>query len=147
MASTEFSKPPIELDVALLVLRVVTGVSLLLLNGYDKITGGPELWVRLGGAMQHLGIGFFPVFWGFMAAFSEFACSAFLVIGRFFRPAAALLTFTMLVAVLVHLNMPPEEPNSGWKGASHALQLLGVYAALCLAGPGRYVLSFSRSRR
>jgi putative oxidoreductase len=147
MAAPEFrSKSPIELDVALLVLRVVIGLSLLILNGYGKMTGGPELWTRLGGSMQHLGISFSPVFWGFMAAFSESAGSAFLVIGRFFRPAAALLAFTMVVAVLTHLNMPPESERSGWKGASHALQLFGVYAALFLSGPGRYVLSFSRTR-
>ena len=127
-------------DWGLLLLRLVIGTSMAVLHGYAKISGGPESWTGLGGAMQELGISFLPAFWGFMAAFSEFFGSILLAVGLLFRPAAALLAVTMLVAVIRHLNIPAGEPGSGWNGASHALELLGVYVALTLTGPGRYAL-------
>lgn len=127
-------------DWGLLLLRLLIGTSMATIHGYGKISGGPELWARIGGAMGNLGLHFFPTFWGFMAAFSEFFCSILLVLGLLFRPAAALLATTMLVAVVRHLNIPEGEPASGWSGASHALELFGVYATLFLTGPGRFSL-------
>lgn len=127
-------------DLGLLLLRVVVGANMLLFHGWQKITAGPDRWVGLGGEMQHLGITFLPVFWGFMAAISESLGAVLLATGLLFRPAAALLAMTMLVAAMRHLNLPPDAAAAGWKGASHALELLAVFAALFLIGPGRYVL-------
>ena len=90
--------------------------------------------------MGNLGINFAPTFWGFLGAFSESIASILLVLGILWRPSTAMLAFTMFVAVVVHLKMPAENPNSGWSGASHALELLGVYLALLLTGPGKYVV-------
>jgi putative oxidoreductase len=131
---------PIENDVALLLLRLGVGLSMMLFHGWGKISGGPEMWERVGGSMGNLGLGFAPVFWGFMAAFAEFGCSALVVLGLFLRPAAAMLAFTMIVAVVTHLSMPPEAEGAGWNGASHALELLAVYLCLVFAGPGKYAL-------
>lgn len=135
------SQGSLKSDLGLLIARVGTGLSLLLFHGYGKISGGPETWERVGGNMQNLGIDFLPVFWGFMAAMSEFFGALFLVLGLFFRPAAALLAFTMFVAALRHLSLPPEAAGAGWKGASHALELLAVFTALFILGPGRIALS------
>lgn len=134
------STAPINRDAGLLIIRLGIGLSMLVFHGWGKITGGPELWGKVGGSMANLGLGFAPVFWGFMAAFAEAVCSALLIVGLFFRPAAAMLAFTMVVAVVVHLNMPADAQNAGWKGASHALELLVVYVGLLLAGSGRYAL-------
>lgn len=125
-------------DLGLLLVRIGIGLSMLIFHGLDKIKGGPELWTKLGGDMSVVGINFLPVFWGFMAGFSEFFCSFLLIIGAFFRPAASLLAMTMLVAVIYHLNIPEGSPGAGWSGASHALELLIIYIALILTGPGRY---------
>jgi putative oxidoreductase len=111
---------------------------MLVFHGYGKVTGGPEMWARLGGSMQNLGIGFAPTLWGFMAAFAEFFGSILLILGVLFRPAAALLAFTMFVAIVRHLSLPAGEPGAGWMGASHALELFAVFVGLLLAGPGRY---------
>jgi putative oxidoreductase len=119
---------------------------MLAFHGWGKITGGPETWERVGASMANLGISFAPVFWGFMAAFAEAVCSALLILGVFFRPAAALLAVTMAVAVIRHLSIPAGEAGAGWAGASHALELLAVYAGLLLAGAGRYAL-MGRARR
>ena len=45
---------------------------------------------------------------------------------------------TMVIAVLKHLSIPEGNPGAGWAGASHALELLVIYAALILTGPGKY---------
>lgn len=133
-----FSSRPIAMDVGLLAVRLGVGLSMAVFHGWGKISGGPDLWTRVGAGMSNLGIDFLPGFWGFMAAFAEFGCSILLVVGIFFRPAATLLAFTMLVAALRHLNLPADAANAGWKGASHALELLAVYVGLLFCGPGRY---------
>ncbi len=127
-------------DVGLLALRLGIGTMMAVLHGWDKIAGGPESWSGLGGAMSALGIEFAPTFWGFMAAFAEFGCSILIVLGLLFRVATAMLAFTMLVAAVHHMGLPPESGASGWMGASHALELLTVYVALLLTGPGRFAL-------
>lgn len=132
------SRAAINKDFGLLILRVIIGLSMLVFHGYSKITGGTEAWANIGKRMGLLGLDFLPVFWGFMAGFAEFVCSILIIIGVLFRPATILLAFTMTVAVLVHLNMPPENPAAGWSGASHALELLAVYVCLFFVGPGKY---------
>lgn len=134
------STASIHRDAALLVIRLGIGVSVLVFHGWGKITGGPEFWGKIGGSMANLGISFAPVFWGFMAAFAEAVCSSLLILGVFFRPAAALLAFTMLVAIVRHLNIPAGEAGAGWNGASHAIELFAVFLGLLLAGSGRYAL-------
>ena len=127
-------------DLGLLVLRLGLGFNLLILHGWPKLTGGTQLWSAIGGDMQHFGIRFAPVFWGFMAALAESAGSILLILGVLFRPAAAILAINMLVAVSHHLHLAAGAPNSGWNGASFAASLLAVYLGLLLTGPGRFSL-------
>lgn len=131
---------PVHPDLGLLLLRLGVGLSMALFHGWGKITGGPETWARVGSSMSKFGLEFAPAFWGFLAAFSEFGASLLLVVGLFFRPAAAMLAFTMFVAATVHITGPEGEPSTGWKAGSHALELLAVYVALLLTGPGRYTV-------
>ncbi|HEX5131502.1 MAG TPA: DoxX family membrane protein, partial [Candidatus Krumholzibacteria bacterium] len=91
-----------------------------------------------------LGITFLPVFWGFMAGFAEFVCSILLILGPLFRAAALILAFNMSVAALKHLNLPVDNPNSGWAGAAHALEYLTVYLALFFTGAGRFAFKLGR---
>ena len=138
------SRAPLNTDLGLLLVRLAVGFSMLVFHGWGKLTGGPEAWARVGGSMGNLGIGLWPEAWGLAAALAESLGSLLLILGLFTRPAAAVLAFTMVVAAVQHLNMPPEAANAGWKGASHALELLGVYLALLLVGPGAY--AFTRGR-
>lgn len=141
------SNHPIHKDFGLLLIRVGIGTITLVFHGYGKITGGPELWAGIGGAMGNLGIGGAPALWGFMAAFAEFACSILIILGVMFRPATAMLAFTMFVAMLHHVNMPVDHPMAGWEGAAHAMEMLVVYAGLMLAGPGRYAFRLIPSNK
>ena len=127
-------------DLGLLLIRLGVGFSMAIFHGYGKISGGPELWTKIGASMGHFGIHFAPAFWGFLSALAEFGCSILLIVGLFFRPAAAALAFNMLVASTTHLTMPAGAQNAGWSGASHAIELLAVYLGLLLLGPGRYAL-------
>jgi putative oxidoreductase len=132
-------------DLGLLVIRAGIGLSMVAFHGYGKITGGPEGWERTGGAMARFGISFAPVFWGFMAAFSEFFCAILVILGLFFRPATILLACTMIVASARHLSLPADAAGAGWKGASHALEFLAVFLGLLAAGPGKYRIGGSKS--
>jgi putative oxidoreductase len=136
-----FSSDEINRDFGLLIIRVVVALSVMVFHGWGKLSGGPDGWERTGGSMGNLGVTWMPVFWGFMAAFAEAICSALVIIGVLFRPAATLLAFTMFVAVMSHLSRPPDAPGAGWSAASHALELCAVFLGLMFTGPGRYSLT------
>ncbi|MEO6696261.1 MAG: DoxX family protein [Ignavibacteria bacterium] len=122
-------------NIGLLILRIGIGLSFVFLHGWPKISGGPELWEAIGSSMANLGINFFPVFWGFMAGFSEFFGALLLILGFFFRPATFLLAFTMFVAMMTHLTkLDP------WSKVSYPMDLLILFTALFFIGPGIYSL-------
>jgi putative oxidoreductase len=130
-----------DVDLGIFLLRVGFGFSMLIFHGYGKLTGGPEKWAKIGESLQIFGIDFYPVFWGFMAVFAEFFCSAFIIAGVFFMPATFFLSVNMIVAVLFHLYLPEESPAAGWQGASNAIEYLFVYIVLMISGPGRYKIN------
>ncbi|MCX7781451.1 MAG: DoxX family protein [Negativicutes bacterium] len=121
-------------DLGLLLLRIGIGV-MFMYHGYPKIMGGVAGWAKLGAAMQYVGIGFAPVFWGFMAAASEFVGGMLLIAGLLFRPTCLLLVITMGVAVAMKLSV-----GAGLAGAAHALEIGIVFLSLVLIGPGKLSL-------
>lgn len=121
-------------DFGLLFLRLGIG-GMFIFHGAPKMFGGPETWGRVGMATASLGITFAPAFWGFMAAFSEFAGGILLISGLFFRPACTLMALTMAVAASMHLGR-----GDGLRGASHAIENGIVFLSLILIGPGKYSL-------
>ena len=134
-------------DLALLVLRIGFGLTMLLFHGWGKLTGGPETWERVGGVMQLLGISFAPTFWGFLAAIAETVCSLLLILGLATRPAAVMLMGTMVVAAWRHLSLSAGTDGAGVAGAAHALEFLVVYVTIFLAGPGEYSLDARRGSK
>lgn len=119
-------------NTGLLILRIGLG-AMMMFHGFPKIMGGPDKWAGIGGSMNVIGIDFIPAFWGFMAAISEGLGGFLLLLGLFFRPVNMLLTFTMLIAALVHINK-----GEGIMGASHAIELGIVFFSLIFIGPGKY---------
>lgn len=119
-------------DAGLLLIRIGVGVMFILF-GWGKITGGPEKWQQLGGAMGSLGVTFWPGFWGFCAAMAEFGGGILLIAGLLFRPAAGLMAFTMIVAVTMLVRSGA--PMMKW---SHAADMAIVFTGLVLTGPGRW---------
>ncbi len=141
------SSEGVSKDFGLLLIRVGIGASLFIFHGYGKMKGGTSMWEGVGGAMGNLGITFAPVVWGFLAAFAESVGSILIVLGPLFRFATLMLAFNMFVATLMHLNLPADNPASGWAGAEKAMVYLLVYLSLFFTGPGRFAAKLSKAER
>lgn len=117
-------------DFGLLILRLGLGVIFAVAHGWPKLSSGPEGWEAVG---VNAGVTFVPLFWGFMAAFAESVGAVLVLLGLFTRYALVLLIITMVMATSFHLGR-----GDGLSGASHAIEMGIVFAALFLTGPGRY---------
>ena len=118
----------------LLLLRLGTG-AMFIIHGWPKLQGGPELWTKLGQAMELFGINFWPAFWGLLAAISEVVGGFLLMIGFLFRPACLFLLGTMSTAAAVHFSH-----GDPFSKASHAIEAGILFLSLLLIGPGKYAL-------
>ena len=121
-------------DYGLLIIRVGLGI-LFIYHGFPKLFGGPSRWEGLGAATGSVGIHFFPMFWGLVAAITETAGGFLLILGLAFRPVCLLLVINLIVAALFTFNV------SGSLGdATHAIEDAITFAGLFLIGPGKYSL-------
>lgn len=123
-------------DLGLLILRLGVGAAFII-HGLPKLTAGPNGpngWTNLGHSMGHIGIHFFPAFWGFMAAVSEGIGGVLLIIGAFYRPTCLLLAFTMTIATLTLASGKKREFST----YSHPLKMAFVFVGLACVGPGRF---------
>jgi putative oxidoreductase len=130
--STERS--PLERDLGSLFLRLTVG-GLMLFHGVDKLIGGID-W--LPGALAKNGL---PAFLAPGVYLGEVVAPVLLILGIATRSAAALLVFTMLLAVyMLHL----EDVFALGEHGEYALELHVFYAvgalAAALIGPGRFAV-------
>jgi putative oxidoreductase len=114
-------------------LRMMVGVTFLM-------HGGQKLFVYgIGGTagfMAHIGIPA-PTISAVLTIGAELLGGALLLLGLFTRYAAAVLAFTMMVAVVsVHLRNGFFLPN----GYEYALMMLVANIALALTGAGEFAL-------
>ena len=122
-------------DAGILILRVGIGMAFIFVHGLAKIKAGPELWVKIGGAMSNMGITFAPTFWGFMASVSEFGGGILILLGLFTRSASAFMAFTMMTAAINHMShLDP------WSKAIYPVEMFSVFMALLFIGGGKYSL-------
>jgi putative oxidoreductase len=122
-------------DAGILILRIGIGIAFIMTHGWGKITGGPALWAKIGGAMSNFGITFAPVFWGFLASLSEFGGGIMLLFGLFTRTSSAFMAFTMLAAAMQHLaKLDP------WARVTYPMEMFSVFVALIFIGAGKYSL-------
>ena len=119
-------------DFGLLLFRLGFGLSFAIAWGIPKLMGGPAAWAKRGGSMKLLGITFAPTLWGFMGAFSECVGALLFAVGFLFRPACALLCFTMAVATLVNLN------GDGFPKAWQSIHYALIFFCFLFIGPGKY---------
>lgn len=121
-------------NIGLLILRLGLGI-MMMLHGYPKLFGGPEMWIQLGAETQSLGIDFAPIFFGFMASSAEFLGGLFLALGLLFKPALGLLISVMTVAAFSHISV-----GDGFAEFSHSIELGIVFISLLFIGPGEISL-------
>jgi putative oxidoreductase len=128
-------------DIGILIMRIGIGIGFIFVHGLGKITGGAELWEKLGGAMANIGIKFMPVFWGFMAALAEFGGGILILLGLFTRTASAFSAFTMFIAMITHLAK--QDP---WRNVIYPAEMLAVFVCLMFIGAGKYSIDFLISK-
>lgn len=127
--------------IGILILRIGLGI-MMMLHGYPKLFGGPEMWAELGTATQSIGIDFGPVFFGFIASITEFFGGLFLLLGLFFRPSLVLLIVVMIVAASSHFAA-----GDGFTDISHSIELAIVFISMLFIGPGQYSLDTKLNNR
>jgi len=118
-------------DLGLLLLRIGIGIAFIA-HGYPKLfLGGAE------GLAKGLAAAGIPggVFAAHLAAAAEFFGGIALILGLFFRPTVVVLVFTMLVALMFHLNL-----GDSFVKYSHALESGILFIALFFIGPGKFSL-------
>jgi putative oxidoreductase len=119
-------------NTGLLILRIGLG-AMMIYHGYPKLMAGTHGWANLGASTKYVGIHFWPVMWGFLAALTETLGGFLIIIGLAFRPAALLLMINLIVAAASHFGK-----GDGLDGAAHAIELVFVFAGLVFIGPGKY---------
>jgi putative oxidoreductase len=131
-------------DLGLLILRVVFGL-LITTFGVAKLFGGGAMLAEVGGALAKFGITFAPMFWGLLSALTETLGGLCILLGIFFRPAAALLFFNMIVAITSMWGDGPDYSSFGaFMGYVQKIVLpvafCAIFLALLLTGPGKYAV-------
>ncbi len=121
---------PYNLDLALLVLRVVLGI-IMIYHGWPKLT-------NLGGTIEGFsGMGLpLPAVAAFFSMVAEFFGGLLLLAGVLTDVAGLLIAIDMLGAItFVHAKNGFSNADGGFE---FPLALLAIAVALALAGPGRY---------
>lgn len=125
-------------DLGLLIIRVFIGGAMIA-YGVPKFMNGGDYLVEVGKSMGYLGIHFAPLFWGFLAALIEVMGGFMILAGFLFRPAAAFLAFTMIVATIAQVHqLDPAKGKDFVMMAMHPLSYAGVFMGLLFSGPGKW---------
>jgi putative oxidoreductase len=120
-------------DLGLLIGRIGVGL-IYIVFGWQKLSGGQSAWTHYGHAMASLGITFMPNIWGLAAALSEFGGGILIILGFLFRPAAAFIAFTMVVAFASTFRQHPHN----FAQYSRAIEMFCVMIVFLFVGPGKY---------
>lgn len=125
---------PRSADLALLVVRVWFGASLLLLHGWGKLANFSGMASQFA---DPFGIGKTPSL--ALAVVGEVLCSGLLVLGLFTRVAALGAGITMATAFWFAHGGKLSGPGSG----EMAFLFLGAFVALFFGGAGKYSVDAS----
>lgn len=128
-----------------LVLRVPVGI-IFVAHGAQKLFGAFGGYGLEGTGQWMASIGLNPGYlMAVLAGSAEFFGGLALIVGLLTRPAAAVLAFTMLVAIFsVHIDKGLFMSNNGYE---YALALLAASVALLFSGAGRLSLDAALTGR
>lgn len=126
-----------SVDFGLLILRVGIG-AMFILHGLPKIFGGPTGWEGLAQfGLPFLPTGIISMTFGFAAAISETIGGVLLILGFYQRIACIALAGTMAVAFSTKIGAVTSFADFA-KTAGWPLELIIVFVALFISGPGKY---------
>ncbi|MFN7676469.1 DoxX family protein [Flavobacterium sp.] len=134
-----FSEKPINMDLGLLLIRVIIG-TLMAFIGYEKLIHFDELVVDEFWAknVSFLGMtGGVPLF---LTIFAEFFCSLFLILGLFTRFSLFVLMFCMGYIFMVIFPMSIVDKGENGYHFNDAFVYFIIYLGLFFTGPGKYSL-------
>lgn len=114
-------------QLGLLFLRSSIGIAFIA-HGLPKLLEGVGAWTWMGEQLQVIGITFAPTFFGLMAVLAEVIGGLLLLLGFLQRLSALALSFTMVIALLMHL-----QNGDGYNDWSHPLKMLFVFISLIFA--------------
>ena len=118
-----------------LILRIPVGL-ILAAHGSQKLFSWFGGYGLEGTGQWMASVGFEPGYlMALLAGSAEFFGGLALVLGFMTRPAAAIIAFTMLVAMTVHINNGLFVSNNGYE---YALTLLVVAITITVQGAGSY---------
>jgi putative oxidoreductase len=125
-----------------LILRVVTGVSMIIFHSWGKIVGmvnflNGKHW-KFVDTVQMMGLPL-PVLFAIIATLIEFIASILIILGLFTRISAIGLALVMLFAIYLHIITKTS--------AELALIYLSVFVFLALAGAGKFSLDARIGRK
>lgn len=124
-------------DLGLLIIRLAIGGAMIA-YGVPKFMSGSAGLTQVGASMGYLGVHFAPLFWGFLAALAEVMGGFMVLAGFLFRPAAAALAFTMLVACISQWHGMDASAGKTFEATVlQPLSYMGVFLGLLFAGPGK----------
>jgi putative oxidoreductase len=124
-------------DLGLLFLRAGTG-TMMVLHGWPKLAGGIQQWEKLGKATSHIGINFFPGFWGFSSAMVETIGGVLIVLGFCFRPVTILMTLNFIVPTVFLYKTTGQFLE--W---SRPAEMVILFFSLIFIGAGKYSIDRS----
>jgi len=140
------SVSPLQLDLGLLLIRVIIGV-LMAFYGYEKFIHFNEMAASDFWAKNVNFLGFTGKVPLALTVFAELFCSILLLIGLLTRWSLVPLIICMgyIIVAVADLNII----NSGENGTevNPAFLYFVIYIALLLTGPGKYSLDYLISRR
>lgn len=116
----------------LLIIRLGLG-GMFIYHGWPLLTGGVKTWEGLGESTKYVGVHFWPVVWGLLAALVETAGGFLVIIGLAFRPVCLLFVITLVVAAFSHFGK-----GGGLGDAAQAIETAVMFAGLLFLGPGKY---------
>ncbi len=134
-----------ESSLSPLVLRIPVGI-ILAAHGSQKLFGWFSGYGLEGTGQWLASIGLEPGYlMALLAGSAEFFGGLALIIGLLVRPAAAVIAFTMVVAIFsVHISNGLFSSNNGYE---FALALLAAAVSLTLSGAGRASIDHLSSSR
>jgi putative oxidoreductase len=120
-----------NIALGLLALRIGIGIAFVL-HGFPKLFMGGAVGLAKGLAATGIpgGLGA-----AYLAGMAEFFGGIALILGMLTRPAAAIMAFNMVVALIFHLNK-----GDSFITYSHAIESGVVFIALLISGPGKFSL-------